>query len=151
MNSTKSILLAAAFAILGIAVFSILTLPPAIAFLAGIIGTTLIFIFTSNKGSNIPSASEPEQSSTTTLYVGNLPYKANEASVKTLFSEYGEVFAVRLMKDKKTGKRRGFGFVVMSETTAQNTIDNLNEFNYEGRTLKVRVANDPKDQDSNTD
>lgn len=151
MNSTKSILLAAAFAILGIAVFSTLALPPVIAFLAGVIGTTLIFIFTSQKNSNQLYVSESEQSSTTTLYVGNLPYKANEANVKTLFSEYGEVFAVRLMKDKKTGKRRGFGFVVMSESTAQNTIDNLNEFNYEGRTLKVRIANDPKDQDSNTD
>lgn len=150
MNSTKSLLIAAAFAILGIAVFSIITLPPAITFLAGVIGTTLIFIFTSSKVSE-PSNTDSEQQTTTTLYVGNLPYKANEANVKALFSESGDVFAVRLMKDKKTGKRRGFGFVVMSESTAQKAIDTLNEFNYEGRTLKVRIANDPKDQDSNTD
>ncbi len=153
MNSTKSILLAAAFAVLGIAVFSTLDFPPTIAFLAGVLGTTVIFIFTSNKVNDVSEtdASQTDSGSTTTLYVGNLPYKANEANVKDLFSEHGEVFAVRLMKDKKTGKRRGFGFVVIAESSAQTTIDSLNEFNYQGRTLKVRIANDPKDQDPNTD
>ncbi|MGL5653282.1 MAG: RNA recognition motif domain-containing protein, partial [Vibrio sp.] len=83
-------------------------------------------------------------STTKTLYVGNLPYKANESHVKDLFSEYGEVFVVRLMKDKRTGKRRGFGFVVMAASQAQAAIDALNEKEYMQRTLKVRIANDPK-------
>ncbi len=112
------------------------------------VGTTLIFIFTTPRKK--VDNEETEQMSTATLYVGNLPYKANESSVKELFSECGEVFAVRLMKDKKTGKRRGFGFVVMAESATQNTIDKLNEYNYQGRTLKVRIANDPKDQDTDT-
>jgi RNA recognition motif-containing protein len=68
--------------------------------------------------------------------------------VKTLFSQYGDVFAVRLMKDKRTGKRRGFGFVVMPSSDAPKALENLNEHNYMDRTLKVRVANDPKSPES---
>ncbi len=149
MNSTKSLLISAVFAVIGVAVLYTMPFSPMIAFLVGVSGTTLIFLTSSN--TNSISSADEEQSSTTTLYVGNLPYKANETNVKDLFSEYGDVFAVRLMKDKKTGKRRGFGFVVVAESSAQTTIDNLNEFNYQGRTLKVRVANDPKDQSENTD
>ncbi len=69
-----------------------------------------------------PSSASREQDnqSSTTLYVGNLPYRANENDVKVLFSQYGEVFAVRLMKDKRSGKRRGFGFVVMATADAEN-------------------------------
>lgn len=82
-----------------------------------------------------------------TLYVGNLPYKANESHVRDLFAEYGQVYAVRLMKDKRTGKRRGFGFVVMAATDAEPAITELNEKEYMDRTLKVRIANDPKHPD----
>ena len=52
------------------------------------------------------------QGETTTLYVGNLPYRANEDAVKELFQRFGVVINVRLMKDRQTGRRRGFGFVV---------------------------------------
>jgi RNA recognition motif-containing protein len=61
------------------------------------------------------------------------------------------VFAVRLMKDKRTGKRRGFGFVVMAATHAQSAIDALNEHDYMQRTLKVRIANDPKHPEEDMD
>jgi len=89
-----------------------------------------------------------DNQSSKTLYVGNLPYRANESEVKDLFSEYGEVFAVRLMKDKRTGKRRGFGFVVMSSKDADYAVSKLNEKEFGQRTLKVREANDPKNEDS---
>lgn len=152
MNSIKSIIVSIIFAIIGVIILSLLTFSSALAFLVGVIGTTLIFIFTANKTeSTAELEASSDQSSTTTLYIGNLPYKANETNVKELFSEYGEVFAVRLMKDKKTGKRRGFGFVVIADSAVQHTVDSLNEFNYQGRTLKVRVANDPKDQSSNNE
>ncbi|MGX9419397.1 RNA recognition motif domain-containing protein [Vibrio sp. WJH972] len=151
MNSNKSLIASAIFAVIGTIVLAVLSFPPAVSFLIGVIGTTLIFIYTSNKTQSATEQESSESGSTTTLYIGNLPYKANETNVKELFSEYGEVFAVRLMKDKKTGKRRGFGFVVIADSAVQHTIDNLNEFNYQGRTLKVRVANDPKDQSSNNE
>ena len=76
----------------------------------------------------------------TTLYVGNLPYRANEAAVRELFSTYGQVQSVRLMKDKHTGKRRGFGFVEISANDADKAIEELNDSEFQQRTLKVREA-----------
>ncbi|WP_448569381.1 RNA recognition motif domain-containing protein [Thalassotalea ganghwensis] len=75
-----------------------------------------------------------------TLYVGNLPYRANEGAVRALFAEYGQVQSVRLMKDKQTGKRRGFGFVEISASDADHVIRKLNDSEFQQRTLKVREA-----------
>ena len=84
---------------------------------------------------------------TCTLYVGNLPYRANEIAVRELFAEQGQVLSVRLMKDKATGKRRGFGFVEMPVADAAKAIAELNDKEYQQRTLKVREANDKRDRD----
>lgn len=133
----------ALLAVIGAGALSQLTLHSSFAFLIGVVATTLICKLSTQP--TLSSSQDEEASSTTkTLYVGNLPYKANESHVKELFAEYGEVFAVRLMKDKRTGKRRGFGFVVIAAGQAQTAIDALNEREYMQRTLKVRIANDPK-------
>ena len=84
--------------------------------------------------------SESSDENIKTLYVGNLPYRANEAAVRELFSEYGQVQSVRLMKDKHTGKRRGFGFVEISTDDANKAISALNDSEFQQRTLKVREA-----------
>ncbi|WP_206486435.1 RNA-binding protein [Thalassotalea sp. G2M2-11] len=81
-----------------------------------------------------------------TLYVGNLPYRANEGAVRALFSDYGNVHSVRLMKDKHTGKRRGFGFVEMSASDAEHAISKLNDSEFQQRTLKVREAKERPDK-----
>lgn len=81
-----------------------------------------------------------EDSQFTTLYVGNLPYRANEATVKDLFSPFGQVQSVRLMKDKQTGKRRGFGFVEIAIEGATKAIEALNDTEFQQRTIKVREA-----------
>lgn len=133
----------ALLAVIGAGALSQLTLHSSFAFLIGVVATTLICKLSTQP--TLSSSQDEEASSTTkTLYVGNLPYKANESHVKELFAEYGEVFAVRLMKDKRTGKRRGFGFVVIAAGQAQTAIDALNEKECMQRTLKVRIANDPK-------
>ncbi|CAB1259846.1 TPA: RNA-binding protein [Vibrio cholerae] len=143
MKSDKSMLWIALLAVIGAGALSQLTLHSSFAFLIGVVVTTLICKLSTQP--TLSSSQDEEASSTTkTLYVGNLPYKANESHVKELFAEYGEVFAVRLMKDKRTGKRRGFGFVVIAAGQAQTAIDALNEKEYMQRTLKVRIANDPK-------
>ncbi|WP_038149210.1 RNA recognition motif domain-containing protein [Tolumonas lignilytica] len=91
-----------------------------------------------------------------TIYVGNLPYRANEAAIRKLFSEYGLVLSVRLVKDRDTGKRRGYGFVEMPADAADAAIAALNETEYLQRTLKVREANEkkevlkPEDESSNS-
>jgi len=81
-----------------------------------------------------------------TLYVGNLPYRANEASVRELFSEQGQVHSVRLMKDKHTGKRRGFGFVEISAADSDKAVAALNDTEFQQRTLKVREAKERPDK-----
>lgn len=92
-------------------------------------------------GSEVKETTESvEEESITTLYVGNLPYRANEAAVRELFAAHGRVQSVRLMKDKHTGKRRGFGFVEMSTSDAEKTINVLNDSEFQQRTLKVREA-----------
>lgn len=86
-----------------------------------------------------------ESIDTQTLYVGNLPYRANESAIRKLFSEHGHVVSVRLLKDKQTGKRRGFGFVEMAAKDASNAVSALNEQEFQQRTLKVREANERKE------
>ena len=86
---------------------------------------------------------------TATLYVGNLPYKANEEAVRELFQQSGTVVNVRLMKDRQTGRRRGFGFVEVAAKDANRMIQKLNDFEYEGRTLKVREAKERQEGDDN--
>lgn len=77
-----------------------------------------------------------------TLYVGNLPYRANEQIVKEHFEKFGYVRSVRLMKDKRTGKRKGFGFVEVAAQEADSMIKELNDSEFEERTIKVRPAKD---------
>lgn len=144
MNSNKSISMVVGLAVIGAIVIYLVPVPSVFAFLIGVCASALI-LKPSNTGTETSETSSP---STQTLYVGNLPYKANEAHVRELFSEHGEVFAVRLMKDKRTGKRRGFGFVVVAASDVQSTVKALNDQDYMQRTLKVRVANDPKHPES---
>lgn len=105
---------------------------------------------------SLPSATEgkttkssPVASSgdSATLYVGNLPYRANEEAVRELFQQSGTVVNVRLMKDRQTGRRRGFGFVEVASKDANKMIQKLNDFEFEGRTLKVREAKERQDND----
>ncbi len=142
MNSNKPMFFVIALAIIGSVIFYLVPIHPVVSFIVGVAAATIVFtLFKSS-----PTTSDEEDSAlpTKTLYVGNLPYKANESHVRDLFAQHGDVFAVRLMKDKRTGKRRGFGFVVMAATHAQTAINALNEHDYMQRTLKVRIANDPK-------
>jgi hypothetical protein len=92
--------------------------------------------------STVRSASEGGSDELCTLYVGNLPYKANEQSVQEHFEQQGAVNSVRLMKDRRTGKRKGYGFVEMHAKSANKAIKNLNDSDFQERTLKVRLAKD---------
>ena len=145
MKSNTSILLSIAVAILGYIIIAVagLTLPVEISFAIGAIATgfAIQFIKTGKSASSTSSSAPEGDFATTTLYVGNLPYRANEMAIRTLFAEKGKVLSVRLMKDKHTGKRRGFGFVEMPEKDAEKAIIVLNEKEFQDRSLKVREAN----------
>ena len=77
----------------------------------------------------------------TKLYVGNLPYETTEADLQTLFESAGAVSTVTLVRDKATGRMRGFGFVEMSDVEgAQRAISELDKHQYGGRNLTVNEA-----------
>ena len=74
------------------------------------------------------------------VYIGNLVFEAQKIDLLDLFDVYGpqEVF---IGKDKFTGKPRGFAFVTLeSEAMAQKAVQDLNETDFGGRTLKVAIA-----------
>jgi RNA recognition motif-containing protein len=78
----------------------------------------------------------------TRLYVGNLPFSADEDQVRELFSQNGRsVTEVKLVTDRDTGRPRGFGFVEMgSQQDADGAIRDLNGANFGGRPLTVNEA-----------
>ena len=78
----------------------------------------------------------------TRLYVGNLPFSADEHAVRELFEQNGRsVTEVKLITDRDTGRPRGFGFVEMgSSDDADGAIRDLNGTDYGGRALTVNEA-----------
>jgi RNA recognition motif-containing protein len=77
----------------------------------------------------------------TKLYVGNLPYTTTEDDLRVLFAKAGDVASVVLIKDRDTGRSRGFGFVEMAtQAEAENAIRMFNAFNYNDRELVVNIA-----------
>ena len=78
----------------------------------------------------------------TRLYVGNLPFSADEDQIRELFSQKGRtVTEVKLVTDRDTGRPRGFGFVEMgSSEEADGAIRDFNGFSFGGRPLTVNEA-----------
>ena len=75
------------------------------------------------------------------LYVGNLPYTTNEDELQALFSEVGAVESVNVMRDRETGRARGFAFVEMAtEQDAQAAVEKLHDRPFGGRNLTVNEA-----------
>ena len=74
------------------------------------------------------------------LYVGNLPFTATEEEVRAMYSEFGPVNSVKIIKDKETGRSRGFGFVEMEDDAALKAIEGTNGKDYSGRSLRVNEA-----------
>jgi RNA recognition motif-containing protein len=144
----QAAILALVLAVVGYLVAQALqfSLKAEVIFAAGLaIGGFVVPLFLKRTPVNIAESIANQE--TCTLYVGNLPYRANEIAVRELFAEQGQVISVRLMKDKATGKRRGFGFVEMPATDAAKAIAALNDKEYQQRTLKVREANDKRDKE----
>lgn len=75
------------------------------------------------------------------LYVGNLPYSATEEELSSMFGQAGTVTSVAIIKDRETGRSKGFAFVEMaSDADAQKAISMLNGQNMGGRDLRVSIA-----------
>jgi RNA recognition motif-containing protein len=74
------------------------------------------------------------------LYVGNLPFSADEPSVRALFSQHGTVNSIALVTDRATGQSRGYAFIDMPDNEAERAIRRLNGHCMDGRSLSVSEA-----------
>jgi RNA recognition motif-containing protein len=75
------------------------------------------------------------------IYVSHLNSSTTSESLQDLFATYGEVTSARIITDRETGRSRGFGFVEMSDDeAAKKAIDELNDTDFEGRTITVNEA-----------
>ena len=80
------------------------------------------------------------------IYVGNLPFSATESSIRELFSQQGQVESVALITDRETGQSRGFGFVEMDAEGAAKAIGALDQYEMDGRALRVNEAKPREDR-----
>jgi RNA recognition motif-containing protein len=81
------------------------------------------------------------------LYVGNLPFRVDDAGLADLFARVGTVESASVARDVATGRARGFGFVEMStDEEAQRAIETLNGTDVEGRTIAVNEARPKPDR-----
>ncbi len=74
------------------------------------------------------------------IYVGNLPWRISEDEIQEFFEAYGEVMSVAIIKDRDTGRSRGFGFVEMDDAGADAAIQGANGKELGGRELRVNEA-----------
>jgi RNA recognition motif-containing protein len=82
------------------------------------------------------------------IYVGNLSFNTADQELTALFTPYGQVDSVRLMRDRATGQSRGFGFVEMADAGAgRAACTALDQQEFEGRRLTVNEAK-PQEQRS---
>lgn len=75
------------------------------------------------------------------IYVGNLSYGLSEEELKELFENYGSVDSVKIIKDRETGRSKGFGFIEMpNDDEAKTAIEQLNDTEVQSRNLRVNEA-----------
>lgn len=75
------------------------------------------------------------------LYVGNLYFKSTEEDLYRIFSEFGKVTQVRIIRDPQTHRSKGYGFVEMEhDYEANRAVDNASGLMLEGRRLVVHFA-----------
>lgn len=75
------------------------------------------------------------------IYISNLSYNTDDAGLRDLFAEYGDISSAKVITDRDTGRSRGFGFVEMpDDAQAQQAIDGLNEKEFDGKVINVAIA-----------
>jgi len=75
------------------------------------------------------------------IYVGNLNYRMTEEALQELFAKYGEVVSAKIIKDRYSGRSKGFGFVEMeNKDDGEKAIQELNDSEVDGRNIRVNFA-----------
>jgi RNA recognition motif-containing protein len=84
------------------------------------------------------------------IYVSNLSFNVADEDLHGFFAEYGEISSAKVIKDKFTGRSRGFGFVEMpNDEQAQKAIQELDGATVEGREISVTVAKPREERSDN--
>ena len=90
---------------------------------------------------NQPATSLKGSTMSSKIYVGNLPYTIDDASLRQNFSEFGGVLSAKVMMDRDTGRSKVFAFVEMSSAEeAQAAITGLNGMSVSGRSIVVNIS-----------
>ncbi len=77
----------------------------------------------------------------TKLFVGSLPWSVDDRKLQAVFEAHGTVVSAKIIKDRDTGRSRGFGFVEMENPSeAKNAIRALNDSKFDGRNIIVNEA-----------
>ena len=75
------------------------------------------------------------------LFVGSLPWSVDDRSLQSAFEAHGTVISAKVVKDRATGRSKGFGFVEMeNQSEADNAISALNESEFQGRNIVVNKS-----------
>ena len=81
------------------------------------------------------------------IYVGNISFTSTDDELKELFEKHGAVSSANIIKDRETGRSKGFGFVEMSDDTeGEEAVEELNGYDFNGRDLKVNKARPKEDR-----
>ena len=80
------------------------------------------------------------------IFVAKLSFKTRKEDLEAAFAKFGQVTSVNIVRDKQTGRSKGYGFVEMpDESEANSAIAALNEKELDGRQVVVKVANPKPD------
>lgn len=147
----KALVVAVVIAVLGYLLYPHLGLDTTIPVKALVI-TLAIGAFVGGLGAAIDITAAAQRSGanggeSVSVFVGNLSFKASPEELRELFTTYGEVRSVRIMKDRATRRPRGFAFVEMGETQAAKAIKGLDGKEFMGRSLRVNTGTERNSQD----
>jgi len=85
------------------------------------------------------------------IYVGNLSWGVTDEELEQVFGEFGAVESANVIKDRETGRSKGFGFIEMeNDDEAEKAIEDLNGKSLGGRDLKVNQARPKEDKPRQT-
>lgn len=84
------------------------------------------------------------------IFVGGIPFASSEEEIREQFEKFGTVSSCKIIIDRETGRSKGFGFIEMpNDEEAKKAIAALNNADFGGKTLGVRIAEDRKPKRDN--